>query len=250
MSATNSSTNGSTNSANKASAGAEAERPFGGSKPPVLFCDFDGTITLSDNIVAVMKHFNPAGWEPIVQDIVALKKSVRQGVGEMFALLPSSMKGEITDYILSTAGIRPGFQELLDWCKKNGVEFFVTSGGIDFFVYPLLAPFGIPEDHIFCNGSDFGGERIEITWPHACDDQCDNDCGMCKTAVIRRFPKDEYTRILIGDSITDFAGAKLVDLVFSRSHLTERCRELGLPHIPFETFHDVVQHLEQGDWRA
>lgn len=250
MSATISSTNDSTNSANKAAEGAETKRPLSGSKPPVLFCDFDGTITLSDNIVAVMKHFNPEGWEPIVQDIVALKKSVRQGVGEMFALLPSSMKQEITDYILSTAGIRPGFRELLDWCKRNGVEFFVTSGGIDFFVYPLLAPFGIPEDHIFCNGSNFSGERIEITWPHSCDEECDNDCGMCKTAVIRRFPKDEYARILIGDSITDFAGAKLVDLVFSRSHLTERCRELGLPHIPFETFHDVVHHLEQGDWRA
>ncbi|MBB6676554.1 2-hydroxy-3-keto-5-methylthiopentenyl-1-phosphate phosphatase [Cohnella lubricantis] len=219
-------------------------------KPPVLFCDFDGTITLSDNIVAVMKHFNPEGWVPIVEDIIALRKSVRQGVGEMFELLPSSMKEEITSYILKTAGIRPGFQQLLDWCKTNGVEFFVTSGGIDFFVYPLLAPFGIPKDHIYCNGSDFSGERIRITWPHSCDEHCDNDCGMCKTAVIRRFPQDRYTRILIGDSVTDFAGAKLVDLVFSRSHLTERCVELGLPHIPFETFHDVVHHLEQGDWNS
>jgi len=217
-------------------------------KPPVLFCDFDGTITMSDNIVSLMKHFDPPGWQPIVDDIVALRKSVRQGVGEMFALLPSSQRQAITDYVLSTAGIRPGFQELLDWCKNNNVEFFVTSGGIDFFVYPLLAPFGIPADRIFCNGSSFEGERIEILWPHACDEACDNDCGMCKTTVIRRFPKDSYTRILIGDSITDFAGAKLVDLVFSRSHLTERCRELGLPHVPFETFHDVVRHLEEGDW--
>lgn len=241
-----------TNSANgnRESLNANNGAANGSRKPPVLFCDFDGTITLSDNIVAVMKHFNPEGWEPIVRDIVELKKSVRQGVGEMFALLPSSMKQEITDYILRTAGIRDGFPELLDWCKKNGVEFFVTSGGIDFFVYPLLAPFDIPRDHIFCNGSDFSGERIRITWPHACDEHCSNDCGMCKTAVIRRFPQDRYTRILIGDSVTDFAGAKLVDLVFSRSHLTERCRELGLPHIPFETFHDVVHHLEQGDWNS
>lgn len=217
-------------------------------KPPVLFCDFDGTITLSDNIVAVMKQFDPPGWRPIVDDIVALRKSVRQGVGEMFALIPSSRRQEITDYILSTAGIRPGFQSLLDWCKAHGVEFYVTSGGIDFFVYPMLAPFDIPLDHIYCNGSSFEGERIEILWPHACDDECENDCGMCKTTVIRRFPKDRYTRILIGDSVTDFAGAKLADLVFSRSHLTERCRELGLPHVPFETFHDVVRHLDEGDW--
>jgi 2-hydroxy-3-keto-5-methylthiopentenyl-1-phosphate phosphatase len=215
-------------------------------RPPVLFCDFDGTITLSDNIVAVMKHFNPPGWESIVSDIINESKSIQQGVGEMFALLPSSMKEEVKSYILNNAGIRAGFPELLEWCSTHNVPFYVTSGGIDFFVEPLLAPFGIPEDHIYCNGSDFSGDRIEITWPHACDDNCANGCGMCKTTVIRQFPKDEYYRILIGDSVTDFAGAKLVDLVFSRSHLTDKCQELGLPHISFETFHDIIHHLDQG----
>ncbi|WP_276351531.1 2-hydroxy-3-keto-5-methylthiopentenyl-1-phosphate phosphatase [Cohnella caldifontis] len=213
-------------------------------RQPVLFCDFDGTITLSDNIVAIMKKFRPPGVEKIIDDIVHERVSIREGVGAMFALLPSSLKEEIRGFVLETAGIRPGFGELLEWCESNGVPFYVTSGGIDFFVYPLLEPFGIPADHIYCNGSDFSGERIRITWPHACDEECGNDCGMCKTTVIRRFPRDEYYRILIGDSITDFAGAKLVDLVFSRSHLTEKCKELGLPHIPFETFHDIVRDLE------
>jgi 2-hydroxy-3-keto-5-methylthiopentenyl-1-phosphate phosphatase len=215
-------------------------------RPPVLFCDFDGTITLSDNIVAVMKHFNPPGWEPIVRDIVSESKSIQQGVGEMFALFPSTMKGEVLTYILNNAGIRAGFTELLEWCKVHNVPFYVTSGGIDFFVHPLLEPFGIPADHIYCNGSDFSGDTITITWPHSCDDNCDNGCGMCKTTIIRRFPEEQYFRILIGDSITDFAGAKLVDLVFSRSHLTDKCKELALPHIPFETFHDIVRHLDQG----
>jgi len=215
-------------------------------RTPVLFCDFDGTITTSDNIVAIMKWFEPEGVREIIDDIVGERKSIRQGVGEMFALLPSSMKEEITDFVIGQAGIRLGFPELLDWCKAHDVPFYVTSGGIDFFVYPLLQPFGIPADHIYCNGSDFSGERIRITWPHPCDGECGGDCGMCKTTIIRRFPRDEYYRILIGDSVTDFAGAKLADLVFSRSHLTDKCRELGLPHIPFETFHDIIRNLDQG----
>jgi len=221
-------------------------------RKPVLFCDFDGTITMNDNIIAAMKHFNPPGWDAIVNEIIAEKKSVKQGVGEMFALLPSSMKEAIKDYIVTNAGIRDGFPELLAWCKAHDVPFYVTSGGIDFFVYPLLEPFGIPADHIYCNGSDFSGDRIRITWPHDCDEFCDNrgNCGMCKTAVIRRYAKDEYYRILIGDSVTDFPGAKIVDLVFSRSHLTDKCRELGLPHIPFGTFHDVIRHLDQGGLRS
>ncbi|TJY44298.1 2-hydroxy-3-keto-5-methylthiopentenyl-1-phosphate phosphatase [Cohnella pontilimi] len=227
-----------------AQSGAQSETLF--PRPPVLFCDFDGTITLSDNIVAIMQKYKPKGVEAIIDEIVSETKSIRQGVGEMFALLPSSLKEEIRSFVIETAGIRPGFAELLAWCKEHDVPFYVTSGGIDFFVYPLLEPFGIPADHIYCNGSDFEGERIRITWPHACDEKCDNDCGMCKVSVIRRFTRDDYYRILIGDSVTDFAGAKLADLVFSRSHLTNKCRELGLPHIPFETFHDIVRHLDQG----
>jgi len=214
-------------------------------KQPIIFCDFDGTITNNDNIVAIMKHFRPEGWEAIVDDIVTQRKTIRQGVGEMFALLPTARKEEIVRYAIDNATIRPGFAELLAACERNGIPFYVTSGGIDFFVYPLLEPFSIAKDHIYCNASDFGGDTIRILWPHACDENCSNDCGMCKTTIIRGYAKEDYFRILIGDSVTDFAGAKLVDLVFSRSHLTDKCVELGLPHVPFETFHDVTSYLSE-----
>ncbi|MGG4032632.1 2-hydroxy-3-keto-5-methylthiopentenyl-1-phosphate phosphatase [Paenibacillus cisolokensis] len=216
-----------------------------GGKRDIIFCDFDGTITVNDNIIAIIRHFDPPGWQPVVDDIIHQRKSVRQGVGELFRMLPSAKRREVTEFAVSQAKIRDGFAELLDYCRENDIEFLVTSGGIDFFVYPVLEPFGIPKENIFCNGSDFSGERIEITWPNACDSECSNDCGMCKPTVIRRYPPSAYNRMLIGDSVTDFAGAKLVDLVFSRAQLTEKCRELGLPHIEFETFHDVIRHLRQ-----
>ncbi|NBD26455.1 2-hydroxy-3-keto-5-methylthiopentenyl-1-phosphate phosphatase [Paenibacillus glycinis] len=213
-------------------------------KQRVIFCDFDGTITENDNIVAIIRHFNPPGWEAIVNAIVSQNKPIKQGVGELFRLLPTSRKREVVDYAISNARIREGFADMLAYCKDNDIQFYVTSGGIDFFVFPLLAPFGIPEDHIYCNGSDFSGESIEITWPHPCDGECQNDCGMCKTTIIRRFPAERYERILIGDSVTDFEGAKLADVVFARSHLTLKCAELGLPFHEYATFHDVIHQLK------
>ncbi|RKN72424.1 2-hydroxy-3-keto-5-methylthiopentenyl-1-phosphate phosphatase [Paenibacillus ginsengarvi] len=212
-------------------------------KRPVIFCDFDGTITESDNIVAIMKHFDPPGWEPLVEQVVTGKISIRDGVGRMFELLPSASRAEVAQFVFDTAKIRAGFPELLSYCDRHQIEFLVTSGGIDFFLLPLLGPFPIAQDHIYCNASDFSGERIRIVWPNPCDENCKNDCGMCKTTVIRRYPQDSYVRILIGDSVTDFEGAKLADLVFARSHLITKCEELGLPYVPFETFHDVVRHL-------
>jgi 2-hydroxy-3-keto-5-methylthiopentenyl-1-phosphate phosphatase len=214
-------------------------------KRPIIFCDFDGTITEKDNIVATIAHFNPPGWQPIVDDIIGGHKSIRQGVGELFSLLPSSKKEEVISYSVGNAVIRAGFQELLQYAKEHEIHFLVTSGGIDFFIHRLLAPFPIDPEDVFCNTADFSGEHIHIDWPHPCDDVCPNQgCGMCKTTIIRQYPAEQYIRILIGDSVTDFEGAKLADIVFARSHLITRCEEISVPYYPFETFHDVVRQLE------
>lgn len=213
------------------------------SKQPIIFCDFDGTITDNDNIVAIMKHFKPEGYEAVMEATLNRSISIREGVGRMFALFPSSQKAEIISYVLEQAVIREGFSEFLDYLRSDNIPFYVTSGGIDFFVDPLLEPFGIPAEHVFCNSADFEGGHIRITWPHPCQEPCINDCGMCKVTVMKDFPAGEYTRILIGDSITDFEGAKKADLVYSRSTLTERCKELGVNHVPFDTFTDILEDM-------
>ena len=214
-------------------------------KKYVIFCDFDGTITVNDNIVAIMKQFQPTGWDGIVERILSKQMTIREGVGTMFSLLPVSRRDEIEHYSIHNITIRDGFGDLLDFCAQQTVDFYVTSGGIDFFVYPTLEPYPIARDHIFCNHSDFSGETIRVTWPHPCDEHCHNDCGMCKTTVMRRFPSDQYTRIVIGDSITDVEAAKIADHVFARSHLIESCKQLGITCHEYETFYDVLAKLKE-----
>ncbi|MBP1156241.1 MULTISPECIES: 2-hydroxy-3-keto-5-methylthiopentenyl-1-phosphate phosphatase [unclassified Paenibacillus] len=215
------------------------------SKKRIIFCDFDGTITVNDNIVAIMKHFQPPGWDTLVDQIINKEITIREGVGRMFALLPTSMQQEVIDYAIGNVTIRDGFRELLEYCKCEDVHFLVTSGGIDFFVYPVLSKFPIPKEYIYCNGSNFSGSHIQIEWPHSCDKHCANDCGMCKTTIIRQYPAESYERILIGDSVTDFEGAKLADIVFARSHLVKLCEDLNLNYYPFENFFDVIKQLEE-----
>jgi len=212
------------------------------SKQLVLFCDFDGTITEKDNIVAIMRRFAPPGWEEVTEKILGQKISIQEGVGKLFQMLPSSLKQEIIDFIVEEAKIRPGFAEFVQFCEEENIELLITSGGIDFFVEPILAPFQL-KNEIYCNSSDFTGERILITWPHSCDEHCSNNCGMCKTSIIRRYDPDSYYRIVIGDSITDLAGAKIADFVIARSLLEKKCEELHLPYQPFTTFFDVIDTL-------
>lgn len=212
-------------------------------KQLVLFCDFDGTITEKDNIVAIMRHFHPPGWEELTEQILTQQISIREGVGKLFFLLPSSLEHEITQFAVENARIRPGFAEFVDYCRQENVTLLITSGGIDFFVHPILAPFQL-DGPIYCNGSDFSKERIKITWPHTCDEHCQTDCGMCKTTIIRSYDATGYTRVVIGDSITDLAGSRIADFVIARSFLLEKCQEENLSHKPFTTFYDVISIIK------
>ena len=85
---------------------------------PVIFCDFDGTITNNDNIIAIMKHFDPPGWSPSKDDILAQNISIREGVAKMCSLLPSVKKDEVVDYVLEQAEIREGFAEFVAYAKE------------------------------------------------------------------------------------------------------------------------------------
>lgn len=215
------------------------------SRKLVLFCDFDGTITEKDNIVAIVRKFAPPEWEALTEQILSQKISVQEGVGKLFQLIPSSLRQEIIDYIVNEAQIRPGFAEFVSFCRQEGIELLITSGGIDFFVEPILAPFDLSGVPTYCNSSDFSGERITITWPHSCDEHCTNGCGMCKTTIIRKYDPASYYRVVIGDSITDLAGAKIADFVIARSFLAQKSEELHLPHQTFATFHDVIAILQE-----
>lgn len=56
---------------------------------PIIFCDFDGTITNTDNIISIMKKFAPPEWEALKDGVLQQKISISSGVGDMFSLLDS-----------------------------------------------------------------------------------------------------------------------------------------------------------------
>lgn len=209
----------------------------------VIICDFDGTITETDNIIAIMKKFAPPEWVELKNGVLSQAVSIREGVGKMFQLLPSSAKNEIVDYILHHAEIRSGFHDFVQYTKEKNIPLYIVSGGIDFFVYPLLEGL-IDKDKIYCNKAVFTNEKIKIDWPHSCDHTCENDCGCCKPSIIRQLTNSNQRKIVIGDSITDLQAAKLADFVIARDLLLDKSIELHLPHKPFTTFYDVIDVLE------
>ncbi|MBT2683617.1 2-hydroxy-3-keto-5-methylthiopentenyl-1-phosphate phosphatase [Bacillus sp. ISL-37] len=210
---------------------------------PVIFCDFDGTVTEKDNIIAIMNEFGPEGWDELKEAVLDRTISIREGVGKMFSLLPVHLREEIIEFAVKNARIRPGFQEFLDYASEEGISVYIVSGGIDFFIEPIIQQFG-PIAGIYCNSSDFSGKTIKIKWPNSCDNQCSNDCGCCKPSIMRKLEHSGDYKIVIGDSVTDLEAAKRADLVLARDYLKDKCEEWEIRHLSFETFYDCIEALK------
>ena len=215
---------------------------------PIIFCDFDGTITKTDNIVTLMMHFVPEQSEKIGGAIMANTISFKDGVSAMFELLSTDQKDEIIHYLLQTAEIREGFTEFVQFAHTHAIPFYVVSGGVDFFIEPMLKKYG-PFTGVYCNHADFSGEQIKLSYPHTYDEECEKfevqGCGCCKPSVMRSVSQESQFKIVIGDSISDFEAAKQADLVLARDHLLNRCEELQIPCKPFETFNDCINAVKE-----
>ncbi|TDQ39793.1 2-hydroxy-3-keto-5-methylthiopentenyl-1-phosphate phosphatase [Aureibacillus halotolerans] len=220
------------------------QKPFSnGDTKRLIVCDFDGTITEKDNIVDIIRAFAPPECEEIIQSVLQKECSIREGVGRMFAYIPSSLKSEIVQFVLERVKIRPGFHEFVTAIKADpNTSLVIVSGGIDFFVHPVLGDIDVP---VYCNHGNFDGKTIQIEWPFACDDQCQNDCGCCKPSVIRSIATGDERIIAIGDSVTDVEMAKRAELVFARDYLLKECETHHWPHEPFKDFHDIVAVLQE-----
>jgi 2-hydroxy-3-keto-5-methylthiopentenyl-1-phosphate phosphatase len=203
---------------------------------PVLFCDFDGTITLKGMVDEVGEVFVGETWLALKQKMLERKLSLLEGVAMAFETIPSSRREEIIDHVKQAAKIRPGFMELLDYCKVGGIPFIVVSGGVDFFMEPVLKPYVRSISRAYSLESDFSHKNLRLVHKYSC-----GECGLCKLKVMEEYPG--RTRILIGDGLTDLHGAQHADLVFARASLAKYLDQEGRPYLPYETFFDVIHGL-------
>ncbi|QYA42241.1 MtnX-like HAD-IB family phosphatase [Macrococcoides bohemicum] len=203
----------------------------------IIACDFDGTVTATDTIIAIIKKFAPIEGQPITDQILNQEISIQQGVSELFKLLPSEKKEDIIQFVLEEVNLRTGFQKLLDEAQTLNIPFYIISGGMHFFIDPILEKFnGIKQ--VFANTVDFAGDYMEVIWNHPCDNLCTGDCGTCKPSIVRQLVKDDEV-IAIGDSVTDLKLLSIADIAFTTSKLTIFAREKGIAHHHFETFDDI-----------
>ena len=201
----------------------------------IVFCDFDGTITVEETFVAMLKRFTPEVSAQLLPEIYAQRVSLRLGVRQMLESIPSSSYPEIVEFAGSQL-IRSGFLSFLDFLDTQKIPFIIVSGGLQAMVEATLKPFADRISAIHAINVDTTGFYLRVNSLYEGGTEM-----VAKAQIMASYSADET--IAIGDSITDWNLALAASLVFARPPLTSYLEEHCKPYISWTDFIDVRDHL-------
>ncbi len=107
------------------------------SQKPVVFLDFDGTISRVDVVDAILDRYADRDWLRVEQDWKAGRIGSRTCLAEQIALVRAARAD--MDGLLATIQIDPGFVPLLKACDAAGIRAHIVSDGFDYCIARILA---------------------------------------------------------------------------------------------------------------
>ncbi|SNZ07984.1 2-hydroxy-3-keto-5-methylthiopentenyl-1-phosphatephosphatase [Persephonella hydrogeniphila] len=214
----------------------------------VFFSDFDGTITEKDVIESIMEQFAPPEWRKIHNSLMEGVLDIDVGIRMMFNLIPYNKKEEIVEWVNKNVKLRDGFASFLDFLNDNRIPFVVLSGGVDFYIYPLLEKYLNKISKIYSNRLVCDRGRMDVRFIYRCDRLCKRSCGVCKPYIIEKYYKNQTLRLYAGDGITDLDVSQYNDIIFSTGGLAEYLKKINLRGkrvYQFNSFHDVIKVMKE-----
>lgn len=206
----------------------------------IVFCDFDGTITVEETFVAVLRKFAPEISAQLLPEMYAKRLTLREGVKQILQSIPSSNYPEILEFTKPKL-LRPGFREFLDFLELQAVPLVVISGGLRGMVEVVLDSFVQKIANVYAVDVDTSSTYLKVNSPYEGDTEL-----LAKVLVMDKYPADE--KIAIGDSITDLNMGLQATMVFARSPLSQYLEEHQKPYIPWDDFFQIRDYLATA-WR-
>jgi 2-hydroxy-3-keto-5-methylthiopentenyl-1-phosphate phosphatase len=234
---------------------------------PIIFCDFDGTITLGDVTDEILTRLAAPGWAEVermwTQGLIGSKECLERQLALVAA--PPRRLNALVDSI----PVDPHFAGFLRFVRANAIPFIVVSDGLDYVIRRVLRRSGLGER--LRNGTDFFSSSVRlkrgglsISFPHACSFsgnrsprqtcwagqptlamQCAHGCATCKPLIVRALRKQHWPVLYIGDGLSDRHAIAEADLVYARQPLLEYCQKKGVPSRFFETFSEIECSLAE-----
>jgi 2,3-diketo-5-methylthio-1-phosphopentane phosphatase len=212
---------------------------------PIVFTDFDGTITqidVTDEILARLAH---PSWQEVEQEWLHGLIGSRECLERQIALVDAS--AEELDALIDAAPIDSSFTAFYRFTRKRGIPLYVLSEGFDYVIVRILKRAGVNGPvrngtHMFSSALRLEGRRLMASFPHSAQ-PCEHGCATCKAALIRRLGQGKHPVIFVGDGLSDRFAVDEADVVFAKRQLLAYCQEHAKACHPFDTFAEVEQAI-------
>jgi len=214
---------------------------------PVVFCDFDGTVTQLDVTDQILTQLAHPSWREIEREWVLGLIGSRECLERQIALVDAPR--EELHAVIDSITIDPHFSAFCRFTGRRRMPLYIVSDGFDYIIHRVLKRVGVAGtfrsgSHLFASALRVEGRRLLPSFPHSAE-PCEHGCATCKAAIIRRYREDRQPIVFVGDGMSDRFAVEVADVVFAKRQLLAHCRESGIPCHPFETFRDVQEALER-----
>lgn len=202
----------------------------------VFFIDFDGTITKQDTCEMMVKAFAKGGWEEINRLWESKELSTSECANMTFKLFNADIDN--IKALMDTVDIDEYFKDFISKCRDRGYKIYILSDGYDYNIEAVLKKHDIDLPFysnrlLYEPGKGF---NIECTYSNS---DCDN-CGTCKTALIKELRGETDTVIYIGDGYSDTCAVESADKVYAKDSLYKYCIGKEIIATEFKSFKDII----------
>lgn len=109
---------------------------FAESQSPVVFLDFDGTISKRDVIDRILEEFADSRWLDAEEKWLNGEIGSRECLEKQFSFVRAA-PAELDEF-LDTLELDEGFAPLLDVCREANLDVHIVSDGFDYYIRRLL----------------------------------------------------------------------------------------------------------------
>ncbi|HEV2449834.1 MAG TPA: HAD-IB family phosphatase [Thermoplasmata archaeon] len=213
--------------------------------PLRMFIDFDGTLVEPNVAILLVEQFATDGARvarEVDEQLHSGQITLREAWRRQVALLPADRLDEMAAWAVAHAPLREGATELLSLLAKHRVPTAILSGGLDFYIHPVLRHAGLALP-VYSDVLKLEAGARTAVLEHPYGHPSCRLCGICKAQTIRGSANERTYVAFAGDGSTDRYAAEVADLLFARRRLRGYCDRSGIPYYPFDDFRPVTARL-------
>ena len=203
-------------------------------------CDFDGTITEKDVGFLLLDTFADGNWRQLHKEYEEAGITVGRFNRDAFAMVRADRQS-LSKVARAEVKIRPGFHELVAYCRRKDYRFVIVSNGLDFYINTILRDIGVEDIEVFAAQTRFHPDGLKVQYIGPDGRHLDDDF---KGAYANSFLREDYRIIYVGNGTSDISPARRCHYIFATGNLLTHCKKLNLNCTPFIDLNDVVRGLE------